>query len=211
VKNDPLKTFNEASLTWDENPGRIHMAELLSEILLREVPWNPNMNVLDYGCGTGLVSLKILPYVLSVTGLEPSEGMAEQFQKKIDAMNLENCSVLNFDPQTDPSSDLPHGFFDVIFSTMTFHHVPDIKKTLIDLKPLLKEGGMIAILDLEQEDGSFHDRVDAGVMHNGFSFEEMESYLTRSGYRNIHIRNALTHKKQSTGREYGIFLATAGN
>ncbi len=202
--------FDKVSQTWDENPGRVKMAEKLYKVLTEELALHSSMHVLDFGAGTGLVSLRMLPHVASLTGLEPSEGMAAQFQKKIEADNHRNCTVKTFSVDDDPSKGLPHSHFDLIYSTMTFHHVHDVKKSLSELKVLLKPGGRLAILDLEKEDGTFHDSPDSGAVHLGFSFEEMESYLTRAGYRDISIKTAWTHKKQSTGREYGIFIATAG-
>jgi ubiquinone/menaquinone biosynthesis C-methylase UbiE len=42
------------------------------------------MDALDSGCGTGLVSLFLLPHVRSVTGADSSPGMLEVLRKKLD-------------------------------------------------------------------------------------------------------------------------------
>jgi len=41
------------------------------------------MKVLDFGCGTGLLSFFLQPYVGEITGIDTSKGMIEVFDKKI--------------------------------------------------------------------------------------------------------------------------------
>jgi Predicted methyltransferase (contains TPR repeat) len=41
------------------------------------------MKVLDFGCGTGLLSFFLQPYVGEITGIDTSKGMIEVFDKKL--------------------------------------------------------------------------------------------------------------------------------
>lgn len=49
--------FDQAAATWDDNPSRIGLMKAVGEAILRQVQPTAEMDVLDYGCGTGLVGL----------------------------------------------------------------------------------------------------------------------------------------------------------
>jgi predicted TPR repeat methyltransferase len=50
--------FDQAAATWDDNPSRIALMKAVGEGILREVQPTKSMDVLDYGCGTGLVGVE---------------------------------------------------------------------------------------------------------------------------------------------------------
>ena len=56
-----ISHFDQAAATWDDNPMRIALMKAVGEAILREARPTKNMDVLDYGCGTGLVGLYLLP------------------------------------------------------------------------------------------------------------------------------------------------------
>ena len=68
--------FDQSAGTWDNEPRRIALMRAVGQAILREAQPTSDMDVLDYGCGTGLVSLFLLPHVRSVTGADNSPGNA---------------------------------------------------------------------------------------------------------------------------------------
>ena len=46
--------------------------------------------------------------------------------------------------------------FDLVYTLMTLHHIPDTAKILGSFQALLQPGGVLCIADLDKEDGSFH-------------------------------------------------------
>jgi 2-polyprenyl-3-methyl-5-hydroxy-6-metoxy-1,4-benzoquinol methylase len=124
LRNDvPMSThrrdFDKVAASWDEEPTRVKLANDIFSALIQQVRLTPEMEVLDFGCGTGLVSLSIAPLVKSVTGADSSEGMLEVFKAKAIRQGQANASALLLDPDR---SDFPPGPYDVIISSMTFHH-----------------------------------------------------------------------------------------
>jgi 2-polyprenyl-3-methyl-5-hydroxy-6-metoxy-1,4-benzoquinol methylase len=192
-----------AALTWDEKPARVNIARNVAEKIKELVPLNQNMKVLDFGCGTGLLSFFLQPYVEEITGIDTSKGMIEVFDKKIKENQIENMKCFNLDIYTDK---LPEKY-DLIVSSMVFHHIKDISQILKILYDYLNEGGYIAIADLVKEDGSFHDD-NEGVEHFGFEIQEMENKLKETGFKEIKFEIAHTVKKQRevAERGYPIFL-----
>lgn len=57
MADTPKRDFNRAALTWDANPGRMKMAADIGTAITARVELTPTMRVLDFGCGTGLLSL----------------------------------------------------------------------------------------------------------------------------------------------------------
>ncbi len=55
--------FDQSAASWDNEPRRIALMKAVGEAILREAQPTKDMDVLDYGCGTGLVSLFLLPHV----------------------------------------------------------------------------------------------------------------------------------------------------
>ncbi|MBW7859401.1 MAG: methyltransferase domain-containing protein, partial [Leptonema sp. (in: Bacteria)] len=118
--------FDTMSITWDENPNRMKMADNHVAALRSKLKLDKSMHLLDYGCGTGLVLLRLLPFVGSVIGLDTSKGMVDQFQKKVEVNSIPNCKVGIFNPAID-LLPIDENSVDVIVSTMAFHHIPEIE------------------------------------------------------------------------------------
>ena len=49
--------FDQAAATWDEKPTRKELMRAVVDAIVHQVHLTPQMRVLDYGCGTGLVSI----------------------------------------------------------------------------------------------------------------------------------------------------------
>jgi 2-polyprenyl-3-methyl-5-hydroxy-6-metoxy-1,4-benzoquinol methylase len=198
-----MNRFDMAALTWDEKPARVNIAKNVAEKIKELVPLNQNMKVLDFGCGTGLLSFFLQPYAGEITGIDTSKGMIEVFDKKIKENQIENMKCLNLDIYTDKLSEK----YDLIVSSMVFHHIKDISQILKILYNYLNEDGYIAIADLVKEDGSFHDD-NEGVEHFGFEIQEMENKLKEVGFKEIksEIAHIVKKQRENEEREYPIFL-----
>jgi hypothetical protein len=92
---------------------------------------------------------------------------------------------------------------------MVLHHVDDVPSLLKGLFAATAEGGWIAVLDLEPEQGEYHDPGFAG--HHGFSRGALRRALASAGFGHLTVRQVLEIEKQvdGTARKFGVFLATA--
>jgi ubiquinone/menaquinone biosynthesis C-methylase UbiE len=202
------RNFNEAASSWDEEPRRVRLASEVAEAVKREVALNGAMDVLDYGCGTGLVTLCLQPQVKSITGADTSDGMLEILRGKIAGQGLTNVETVLLD--TDRESFQPE-CFDLLVSSMTMHHVDDVGKLLQDFYRVIRPGRVLAVADLDKEDGSFHGN-GLSTVHSGFDRERMRVMLQKAGFRETRSVTAATLEKpdaQGTLRTYSVFLITA--
>src|ERR1035437_956443 len=83
------KDFDVVSLNWDEEPRRVKLAGEISDSILKNLPLSQEWDALDFGCGTGLVTLQLAPALRSITGVDSSSGMIDRLDQKI---HLSGCS-----------------------------------------------------------------------------------------------------------------------
>ena len=67
--------FDEAAVVWDEDPDRIEMARAIASAMIRELRPEGNEIALDYGAGTGLISLELRGHVKRIVAADSSAGM----------------------------------------------------------------------------------------------------------------------------------------
>jgi len=197
------RNFDTVALHWDEEPRRVKLAGEIAAAITENVPLSQEWNALDFGCGTGLVTLQLAPALQSMTGIDSSSGMLERLGAKIQQSGFQNVRTEQCDLG---KGDLPSGRYHLITSAMTLHHIKEIMPILQSLKTLLHPGGWIALADLEAEGGKFHSD-PTGVFHNGFSREELSVMLTDTGFSSISITTATNVVKGEL--TFPILLATA--
>jgi SAM-dependent methyltransferase len=186
----------------------VRLACEVAEAITRAVALHSDMDLLDYGCGTGLVSLLLQPQVRTVTAVDTSDGMLEILRAKVTAHQLTNVSTLLLDPGRE---SLPAESFDLLVSSMTMHHVEALEKLFREFYRVLRPEGMLALADLDTEDGSFHGH-GLTAPHNGFDRERMRVMLEAAGFRQTRTETAATVEKpdaQGVVRTYTVFLITA--
>jgi len=193
--------FDQVAGTWDEDPGRVALARAVADAIGCQVGPSASMDVLDFGTGTGLLALAVQPYVRSVTGADTSAGMLEVFERKVRALGLDAVRSCRLDRLESLSAA---GTFDLIISSMTLHHVDDLAALFAQFRALLRNGGRLAVADLDTEDGTFHSPDVTDVHHLGFDRADLRAQLAAAGFEDLRETTAFVHRRH--GREYPVFL-----
>ena len=199
--------FNKVAAEWDNNPTRVALARAVVEAIRAAVPLRTEMQAMDFGAGTGLVTLGLLASVNSVTAVDASAEMLRVLDDKLRALRIGNVHTLQCDISRAP---LPANQFDLVVSSMVLHHLPEVSPVLQRLRPCLRPGGWIALADLDTEDGSFHPDM-SGVFHKGLDRGVVCQWLEQAGFSDVTARDAHTITRQSLDgitRQYGVFLVT---
>ena len=209
VAGGPEAYFDKAAATWDDNARRVAMASVIANGIRDEIPLRPDMRILDFGCGTGLVTRQLAPHVAFVTAADTSSEMLRVLAEKAQAAGLKGVKTLLL----ETGYPLPTGAsFDVIVSSMVFHHVEDIGLLLERFASWLRPDGWVAIADLEPEDGSFHSD-NPHVVHHGIDPSTIRAQLERLGFavKRVHTVHTIQREVEGTSamRKYPIFLLTA--
>jgi 2-polyprenyl-3-methyl-5-hydroxy-6-metoxy-1,4-benzoquinol methylase len=201
------RDFDKAAGSWDEEPGRVKLANDVAAAILDDVALTKDMDALDYGCGTGLITLRLQPYVRSITGVDTSRGMLDILVSKLRSGNLSNVRPRFLD---SGKGEVLEGRYHVIVSSMTIHHVENPSSLVKQLNSCLLPGGYLCIADLDPEGGAFHGD-NLGVFHFGFNRNDMRGLFEQQGLEDVRDRTAATViKRTSDGSEraFTIFLVS---
>lgn len=199
--------FDTKSRQWDENPVFRERGQKIAQAIREAVSPNRNMRALDYGCGTGQLSFPLKNELGAILMADSSRGMLDVLTEKIAVHGVTNMTPVKLDLLIDPP---PAQRFDLIYTSMTLHHVPDTARLLHVFHGLLKPGGTLCIADLDKEDGSFHGlEVD---VHHGFERSELSLRATQTGFLDIHFQTvfSITKDRETGTQDYPVFLMTAG-
>lgn len=198
------RDFDASALHWDEEPRRVKLAEEIAAAIREELPLSGEMVALDYGCGSGLVTLSLQPDVGRITGADSSRGMLDVLSGKLRQRGITNVDTMLIDLEERTRLE---SRYDLIVSAMTMHHVDDVAALIGCFAAALNPGGWLAVADLEAEDGSFHDD-PAGVLHYGFDPEFFRSAFAMNGLTDIRVVTASTVEKPRAGgaRRYPVIL-----
>jgi ubiquinone/menaquinone biosynthesis C-methylase UbiE len=201
------RDFNQEAANWDKVPGRVKVAQDIAKSMIQEITLVHDMDVLDFGCGTGLLTFALQPFVRSITGVDSSQGMLDVFKTKIKEQNLNNVKAEYIDLD---KGDILTGSYHLIVSSMTLHHIKNITPLLKQFYSILLPSGQLAIADLDLDDGKFHSNND-GVFHFGFDRKELNRMFIDTGFRDVrHLTAAQVEKPVEDGRTrlFVMFLIT---
>lgn len=197
--------FDTRAATWDDDPSKIERAGFVADAIRDAVATGGTTRLLEYGAGTGLIAQALADHVGPITLADVSQGMRQVMQDKVASGALPgSASVWELDLATDAP---PDERFDLIVTVLTLHHIHDTARVLNGFARSLDEGGHVCIVDLDEEDGSFHDSDSGFDGHHGFSREALTEWLTAAGFVDVAI--APCYEDVKDGRSYPMFLAVA--
>ena len=192
--------FKQKAESYDSDAKRVSNVNNIANSILSSIPFNKNMHIMDFGSGTGLLLERVALFVKKITAVDVSESMTKQLSEKIKNLDCE-VEILQLD-LTKTKLELK---FDGIISSMTMHHIEDTQTMFNDFYAMLNDKGVIAISDLDTEDGSFHTE-DTGVFHFGFDRKVFQDKAIAAGFRNVKIITASIDEKPHG--KYPVFLLT---
>ncbi|MCB0496524.1 MAG: class I SAM-dependent methyltransferase [Cyclobacteriaceae bacterium] len=201
-----MSEFDAKAATWDENPDRVERALEIAKYLKKHIDISNVNKALEYGSGTGLLSFALQDALPDITLMDGSIEMTKVAQQKVGAHGVTHLHPIHYDLMEQP---LPEERYDLIFILLTLHHIDDTKGFIERAFHLLNQGGQLVIIDLEKEDGSFHDGPFHG--HKGFERSELEGQLKTEGFSTKHSGICWQIEKEKEGhkKKFPLFMMAA--
>lgn len=98
-------------------------------------PFARGRDVLELGCGTGLILERVAPMARTAKGIDLSEGMIAKARER--GLDVQVGSVTQL-PYPDAS-------FDCVYSFKVLAHVPDLGKAIAEAKRVTRPGGVMVL------------------------------------------------------------------
>lgn len=202
-----MNEFDELATSWDDDPQRVERAASIAQSMRAVLDMPTYQRALDYGSGTGLLSFALKDDLKSITLMDESIEMIKIAKEKCKVSQARHLYPVQKDLLIEEYQ--PASLFDLIFITLTLHHIPDTDEILSRFKNLLAPNGTLVIIDLETEDGSFHDREFHG--HLGFDRNDLEAKLKGAGFQPSYYDIIYEIEKVEGGvkRFYPLFMMIA--
>lgn len=197
--------FDDKAATWDDDPDKARQSGQVAAGIAAAVPLAPRSRVLEYGAGTGLVTIALLDHLVepTLTLADNSSGMRQVLAGKVEAGVLPSPTRLSdLDLENQPT---PTDRYDLILSSMVMHHVKRLDVVLAAFFEMLDPGGHLCIADLDREDGSFHQHDFDG--HHGFDRGELQASLEQTGFTDVTVSDCSSITRDDA--TYPVFLAHA--
>lgn len=188
--------FNHKAESFD-SPQNIFIADLIRQEVEKQIVDFSDKRILDFGGGTGLVTLPLAAQSKLVMLVDISDKMLDQARLKVEKQAIDNVYLLQQDLLTNPLNQL----FDIIVVSRVLHHMPNVEKTLAMFRNHLVEDGQLFIADFVKTD----------VNHHGFHLADLEGKLSQSGFSSVKSQIIYSAEELFLGNYAELFLTLAQN
>lgn len=141
----------------------------------------PPLDVVDFGCGTGVLTVEIARWARKVTAIDRSASALEQASARAERQGLSNVTFLEADLAKLP---LATGKKDLVVISQSLHHVADPEGVLAEAARILKPGGRLVVLELMPHEETWV-RERLGHAHLGLAPDALQAQLAQAGFKSI--------------------------
>jgi predicted TPR repeat methyltransferase len=175
------KVFDDYANKFDEHLVQVLKYEtpekLIALVTQHATPPAEKWNVLDLGCGTGLVGAAIAPHARQLVGVDLSAKMLEKAQARKLYKRLVRSDLLAMMREEKASS------YDVIFAADVFIYIGKLNEIVGEIKRLLRPNGMFAFsveaLEVSSDGGADPDTQREYQLQNTGRYAQSTPYLNR--------------------------------
>lgn len=118
--------------------------------ILQKAGLKPGMRVLDLACGPGIISCELARLAApgQVTGVDLSPDLLVEARKAAESEGIDNVT---FQQGNVYELDLPDNEYDFVYARFLFQHLEHPAQALAQIQRVLKPGGILAILDIDDD------------------------------------------------------------
>ncbi len=190
-RREDRHTLNEKLL----EPGQSWMlwANALSSLL-------PPLDVVDFGCGTGVLSVELSRWASHVTAIDRSSVALEAARVRARREGVDNIHFVEADLHALPKN---LNGKDLVVMSQSLHHVEHPGRVLEGAAKVLKPGGRVVVLELMPHD-QLWVKARLGHHHLGFDPSTLVTAMAAAGFSDV----KLTPSARDGGSAFRAFLLT---
>ncbi len=169
--------WDEYAANWEKDPATHAFAQSVFEHLTKILSLQ-GKHILDFGCGTGLLSQRMSPFARDIVALDSSEAMIEELDRK-ELRNVEpgvDCLTRGLVAQHPAFRKQ----FDLVVASSVCACLPNLQDVTDIIFTLVDEGGYFVHFDWLAD----------GKSEIGLSTTEIESVLRNAGFSAVETRVA---------------------
>lgn len=184
-----------------DTPERIEIAKIIADTIRSHIVNGKGKNAIDYGCGTGLVGMRLLEDFGSILFIDASSNMVEQVKQKIDKLHINNTTAICCDFTTQIPTEL---CADYIILSQTLLHIKELELILSRLYNVLNKGGHLLIVDFDRNNAVVSD-----LIHNGFSQDDLINIMMKLGFVSAESKIFYHGEKIFMNKDASLFILDA--
>ncbi len=193
-KNQSVVEMNQSTKFWDKIAERYSKRPIADEAayqqklqVTREY-FQPDMEVLEFGCGTGSTAITHAPYVKHIHAIDISSKMIEIAQGKADAEKVTNVT---FEQSTIEEINVSDKTLDAVLGLSILHLLDNKEKVIAKVHRMLKPGGIFITSTACLGDTMQYIKLIAPIgkflglmpLVKVFTTKELEDNLTDAGFQ----------------------------
>ncbi len=186
--------MNQSTRFWDKIAERYSKRPIADEAayqqklqVTREY-FQPDMEVLEFGCGTGSTAITHAPYVKHIHAIDISSKMIEIAQGKADAEKVTNVT---FEQSTIEEINVSDKTLDAVLGLSILHLLDNKEKVIAKVHRMLKPGGIFITSTACLGDTMQYIKLIAPIgkflglmpLVKVFTTKELEDNLTDAGFQ----------------------------
>jgi len=211
AKAKTRKYFAAVANRWDKMREDF-FDETVADSILKASDVKPGNTIVDVGCGTGFLTRQAALQTQGkgrIIGVDLSPSMLETARDNLAKLRLlDTVELRTGDAENIPVQD---GFADAVVGNMILHHCPRPKRAISEMTRILKNGGRIAVADLEKHKEHWL-RAEMADRWLGFELAKVRKWFEDAGLEDVKVELARTkccgislHGRKA---EIGIFVAS---
>jgi ArsR family transcriptional regulator len=143
---------------------------------------DPKLVVGDLGCGTGLLTHAVAPYVARVVAVDASADMLEAARQRVDG--AANVELRRGELEALPIDD---GQLDVAMLSLVLHYAADPSSALSEVARVVRPGGRALVVDMLPHDREEYQQ-QMGHVWLGFSEKQITRLMNGAGFDAVQVR-----------------------
>ncbi|NEP14084.1 MAG: class I SAM-dependent methyltransferase [Symploca sp. SIO2C1] len=184
--NHSTKFWEKIAKRYSEQPIADEAAYQKKLQVTREY-FQPNMEVLEFGCGTGSTAITHAPYVKHIHAIDISSNMIKIAQGKAEAQNITNVT---FEQLSIDELNVSDRTLDVVLGLSILHLLENKEEVITKVYQMLKPGGIFVTSTMCLGDNMKWFKLIAPIgkffglmpLVKVFTVKELEASLTNSSF-----------------------------